>query len=131
MTSSDVARAAGAASAAAPARTIRVLIVSYYFPPAGGGGVQRVLNLCKHLPAFGCDVEVLAPDDPKWSARDPGLADELPEGVVVHRARYRGPSHEKSVDERLAAPTALGRAGAHARELGRRMLVPDPTVTWV
>ena len=40
---------------------MRALIVSYDFPPAGGGGVQRVLKLCKHLPAFGWDVDVLAP----------------------------------------------------------------------
>jgi len=45
----------------------RVLIVSYYFPPAGGSGVHRVLKLCKYLPEFGWDVEVLAPDDPTSS----------------------------------------------------------------
>ena len=55
---------------------MRVLIVSFYFPPAGGGGVQRVLKLCRHLPELGIEVDVLAPDDPKWSAVDAGLSAE-------------------------------------------------------
>ena len=75
---------------------MRVLIVSFYFPPAGGGGVQRVLKLCRHLPELGVDVDVLAPDDPKWSAVDPGLAADIPPATTVHRARYRGPSHAQT-----------------------------------
>ena len=90
---------------------MRVLIVSFYFPPAGGGGVQRVLKLCRHLPELGIDVDVLAPDDPKWGAVDPGLAAEIPETTTVHRARYRGP---------VARADAGGEAGRRARPLGPR-----------
>ena len=85
---------------------MRALIVSYYFPPAGGGGVQRVLKLCKHLPAFGWDVDVLAPDDPTWVAHDPGLAAEIPSGTVVHRARYRGPPAR---DGRVACAASIAK----------------------
>jgi glycosyltransferase involved in cell wall biosynthesis len=110
---------------------VRALIVSYYFPPAGGGGVQRVLKLCKHLPAFGWDVDVLAPDDPKWVARDPGLAAEIPSGTVVHRARYRGPSDERPAADVLAGATGLRRVAARAGLYGRGLLLPDPRVVWV
>jgi glycosyltransferase involved in cell wall biosynthesis len=110
---------------------VRALIVSYYFPPAGGGGVQRVLKLCKHLPAFGWDVDVLAPDDPKWVAHDPGLAAEIPAGTVVHRARYRGPSDERPAADVLAGAEGLRGVAARAGLYGRQLLVPDPRVVWV
>ena len=61
----------------------RVLIVSYYFPPAGGSGVHRVLKLCKYLPEFGWDVEVLAPDDP---ARDYPKIDDAVRGMAFIEA---------------------------------------------
>jgi glycosyltransferase involved in cell wall biosynthesis len=110
---------------------MRALIVSYYFPPAGGGGVQRVLKLCKHLPAFGWDVDVLAPDDPKWMAHDPGLAAEIPSGTVVHRARYRGPSDERPAADVLAGTAGLRGVATRAGLYGRQLLVPDPRVVWV
>jgi glycosyltransferase involved in cell wall biosynthesis len=110
---------------------VRALIVSYYFPPAGGGGVQRVLKLCKHLPAFGWDVDVLAPDDPKWVAHDPGLAAEIPPATVVHRARYRGPSDERPVADVLAGARGLAGVATRAGIYGRQLLLPDPRVVWV
>ena len=110
---------------------MRALIVSYYFPPAGGGGVQRVLKLCKHLPAFGWDVDVLAPDDPKWVANDPGLAAEIPAGTVVHRARYHGPSDERPAADVLAGATGLSGVATRAGLYGRQLLLPDPRVVWV
>jgi glycosyltransferase involved in cell wall biosynthesis len=110
---------------------MRVLIVSFYFPPAGGGGVQRVLKLCRHLPELGVDVDVLAPDDPKWSAVDPGLADEIPASTTVHRARYRGPSHVQTPAARLAAASGVRAVGVRAALLGRSALLPDPEVAWL
>jgi glycosyltransferase involved in cell wall biosynthesis len=109
---------------------LRVLIVSFYFPPAGGGGVQRVLKLCRHLPELGVDVDVLAPDDPKWSAVDPGLAADVPAATTVHRARYRGPSHALTPAARLAAAQGARALGLRAALLGRRLLLPDPEIAW-
>ena len=110
---------------------MRALIVSYYFPPAGGGGVQRVLKLCKHLPAFGWDVDVLGPDDPKWVAHDPGLAAEIPPATVVHRARYRGPSDERPAADLLAGARGMRGVATRAGIYGRQLLLPDPRVVWV
>ncbi len=109
---------------------MRVLIVSFYFPPAGGGGVQRVLKLCRHLPELGVEVDVLAPDDPKWGAVDPGLAADIPASTTVHRARYRGPSHAQTPAARLAAAEGLRSLGVRAALLGRRVLLPDPEIAW-
>ena len=109
---------------------MRVLIVSFYFPPAGGGGVQRVLKLCRHLPELGVDVDVLAPDDPKWSAVDPGLAADVPPATTVHRARYRGPSHAQTPAARLAAAHGVRALGVRAALLGRSALLPDPEIAW-
>jgi glycosyltransferase involved in cell wall biosynthesis len=112
-------------------RALRVLIVSFYFPPAGGGGVQRVLKLCRHLADLGIQVDVLAPDDPRFSARDPELLSAIPAGTTVHRATYRGPSGETPAS-RLASTHGAGRRLAlHARLAGRRLLLPDPEVAWV
>ncbi len=110
---------------------MRVLIVAFYFPPAGGGGVQRVLKLCRHLPELGIEVDVLAPDDPKWSAVDPGLAADIPATTTVHRARYRGPSHAQTPAARLAAAAGLRGLGVRAALLGRSALLPDPEVAWL
>jgi glycosyltransferase involved in cell wall biosynthesis len=107
-----------------------VLIVSFYFPPAGGGGVQRVLALCRNLPELGFEVHVLAPDDPKWEAHDPGLLDEVPPSTVVHRARYRGPSQRQSPAARLAEADGARRLALRGRLAGRRLLLPDPEVVW-
>jgi glycosyltransferase involved in cell wall biosynthesis len=110
---------------------MRVLIVSFYFPPAGGGGVQRVLKLCRHLPELGIDVDVLAPDDPKWSAVDEGLAADIPPGTTIHRARYRGPSHAQTPAARLAAAHGPRALAVRAALLGRSALLPDPEVAWL
>jgi glycosyltransferase involved in cell wall biosynthesis len=110
---------------------VRVLIVTFYFPPAGGGGVQRVLKLCRHLPALGVEVDVLAPDDPKFEAHDPELAAAIPADTTVHRAPYRGPSQEVSPAARLAAAHGLRRVGVRTAILGRGLLLPDPEVAWV
>jgi glycosyltransferase involved in cell wall biosynthesis len=106
---------------------MKVLLVSMYFPPAGGGGVQRPLKLATHLPALGIETHVLAPDDPKWLHRD----DELrpPTQAFVHRARYLGPK-ARLPSEELRGLGGLDLALAQARLAGRRLLLPDASVTW-
>ena len=106
---------------------MKVLLVTLYFPPAGGGGVQRPLKLATHLPAYGIETHVLAPDDSKWVHRD----DELvpPTQAWVHRAHYLGPAGKRPADE-LHGTEGLERFAAQARLFGRRLLVPDENVSW-
>jgi glycosyltransferase involved in cell wall biosynthesis len=110
---------------------MRVLIVSFYFPPAGGGGVQRVLKLCRDLADYGIEVDVLAPDDPRFAARDPELVSAIPAGTTVHRAPYRGSSGEPPTARLARTRGAAPRLALHARLAGRRLLLPDPEVAWV
>ena len=108
-------------------RGVKVLLVTLYFPPAGGGGVQRPLKLATHLPAYGIETHVLAPDDSKWIHRDEELAP--PSLAWVHRARYLGPVGRKPAEE-LHGTTGLARVQRQAALLGRRFLVPDENVSW-
>jgi glycosyltransferase involved in cell wall biosynthesis len=106
---------------------MKVLLVTMYFPPAGGGGVQRPLKLATHLPALGIETHVLAPDDPKWLHRDEEL--RPPTQAFVHRARYLGPK-ARLPSEELRGLTGVELAVAQARLAGRRLLLPDASVTW-
>ena len=108
-------------------RGVKVLLVTLYFPPAGGGGVQRPLKLATHLPAFGIETHVLAPDDPKWVHRDDDLVP--PSQAWVQRAQYVGPTGKRPADE-LHGTEGLERFAAQVRLFGRRLLVPDENVSW-
>jgi glycosyltransferase involved in cell wall biosynthesis len=106
---------------------LKVLLVTMYFPPAGGGGVQRPLKLATHLPSLGIETHVLAPDDPKWLHRDEEL--RPPTQAFVHRARYLGPK-ARLPSEELRGLTGVDLALAQVRLAGRRLLLPDASVTW-
>jgi glycosyltransferase involved in cell wall biosynthesis len=106
---------------------VKVLLVTLYWPPAGGGGVQRPLKIATHLPTFGIETHVLAPDDSKWVHVDDEL--QPPTQAWVHRARYVGPKGRRPADE-LHGTTGLERASKQASLFGRRLLVPDENVGW-
>ena len=98
-----------------------------YFPPAGGGGVQRPLKFATHLPSLGIETHVLAPTDPKWIHRDEETA--LPPDAIVHRARFLGPRARKAAEE-LHGLEGGSRLLRRASLTGRRLLLPDASVTW-
>jgi glycosyltransferase involved in cell wall biosynthesis len=99
--------------------------VTRHFPPGSGGGVQRPLKFASHLPAFGIETHVLAPD-----VQGPeGCELELPTQAWIHRVRYVGPQSARP-SEQLATSQGLARLGTRATLLGRRLLVPDENVPW-
>jgi len=79
------------------------------------------------LPTLGIETHVLAPDDPKWLHRDEEL--RPPTQAFVHRARYLGPK-ARLPSEELRGLTGVDLALAQARLAGRRLLLPDASVTW-
>lgn len=101
--------------------------MTLYFPPAGGGGVQRPLKLAQYLPALGIETHVLAPSGLNWIHEDAEL--RAPTQAWVHRARYLGPKGRKPAEE-LHGTQGLERALVQASLAGRRLLVPDESVTW-
>ena len=108
-------------------RARKVLLVTLYFPPAGGGGGQRPLKLAQYLPALGIETHVLAPSGLSWIHEDAEL--RAPTQAWVHRARYLGPKGRKPAEE-LHGTEGLERALVQASLAGRRLLVPDESVTW-
>jgi glycosyltransferase involved in cell wall biosynthesis len=106
---------------------MKVLLISMYFPPAGGGGVQRPLKFATHLPSFGIETHVLAPDDPKWVHRDEDV--RPPTQAWIHRAPYHGP-RGRIPSEELYRLEGFDRLAYQAGALFRRALVPDKSVTW-
>ncbi len=66
---------------------MNLLLVSYHFPPFGGSGVQRPLKLARYWARQGARVHVLAAGHEHYPLLDPGLLDQLPEGVQLHRVR--------------------------------------------
>ena len=101
--------------------------MTLYFPPAGGGGGQRPLKLAQYLPALGIETHVLAPSGLSWIHEDAEL--RAPTQAWVHRARYLGPKGRKPAEE-LHGTEGLERALVQASLAGRRLLVPDESVTW-
>jgi glycosyltransferase involved in cell wall biosynthesis len=106
---------------------MKVLLVTMYWPPAGGGGVQRPLKTATHLPSFGVETHVLAPDDPKWVHRDDDVLP--PTQAWVHRTPYHGPQG-RVPSEDLYKLEGLDRLKYQASMLYRRALVPDLAVAW-
>ncbi len=106
---------------------MKILLVAMYFPPAGGAGVQRPLKLSRHLADLGCEVHVVAPDNPKWVFTDPSL--RIPENITVHRVANHGP-RARIRSEELAGASTLSKVKTHAAVQFRRILVPDASVIW-
>jgi len=70
---------------------MRALVLSFHFPPSGGSGVQRVVKLCRMLPAAGVEPTVVTVDPSvyeehgSFGALDPSLERDLPPGLRVLR----------------------------------------------
>lgn len=110
----------------------RVLLISYHFPPVGGAGVQRPAKFAKYLPQHGWDVSVLQAENPSVPLLDESLLQDLPEDLVVVKARTLEPGYSAKVSEGSGAGGAslTGGIKSIARGLARRVLQPDPQILW-
>ncbi len=63
----------------------RVLIIAYYFPPLGLAGVNRPLQLYKHLQEFGWEPHILTVKPVAYAAYEPELLDGL-DTTRIHRS---------------------------------------------
>lgn len=62
-----------------------VLMLSYHFPPLGGSGSMRVLRLSRYLPESGWKPILVSVAGGGREPRDPGLLEQVPPEVEVHR----------------------------------------------
>lgn len=68
-----------------------ILVIAHFFPPTGGAGVQRSSKFVKYLPTYGyLPVVVTGARDPtdRWSPEDLTLLSDIPDNVVVYRAKW-------------------------------------------
>lgn len=96
----------------------RILLFAYHFPPMGGAGAQRALKLVRRLAELGHEPVVVTREgsrDERYNPRDEGLADELPEGLEIHRVPGPEPGivHGKGWSSRIER--LVGRVDARAR----------------
>jgi len=112
----------------------RVLFVSYLFPPVGGAGVQRVAKWVKYLPRHGWTVSVLTASNPSVPVLDPSLESEIPEGVLIRRARTLEPGYgvkgALGSSESRRGAAGPGRLRSLVRRCANAVLQPDPQILW-
>src|SRR4051794_23942613 len=120
-------------------RPRRLLLVAYNFPPVGGAGVQRPVKWVKNLRHFGWDVTVLTAENPSVPTRDESLLADIPDDVLVIRARTWEPHYRTK--QGLTLTTSPVRRGPIARfqssvkkfmkGAATLALQPDSQILWV
>lgn len=128
----------GLVEGTAPKCDKRLLLISYHFPPVGGAGVQRPLKFVKYLRRFGWDVSVLMAENPSVPVFDESLCRDLPEGLVIEKARTWEPDYR--VKQQLGnAAQQRGGVLSSLKGLVRRtvkgaasvLIQPDAQMLWV
>jgi glycosyltransferase involved in cell wall biosynthesis len=117
----------------------RLLLVAYSFPPVGGAGVQRPVKWVKNLGQFGWDVTVLTPENPSVPTRDESLFADIPDDVLIVRARTWEPDYQskQAMLDKVGAEREgfMRRAKVGVKKLVRQTaklaLQPDPQILWV
>jgi glycosyltransferase involved in cell wall biosynthesis len=72
-----------------------LLFIAYYLPPMGSSGVQRPLNLLRHLPELGWNPIVLAPETGYYHTMDFSLEEEMNDlGLQIYRVKSNTPFHK-------------------------------------
>lgn len=114
----------------------RVLLISFDFPPRGATGVLRVTKFARYLPQFGWQPVVLTAAGLSV-VRDDALLGELPPDLEVIRVadpltRLRRTSNGSPAPVRRAGQQPAHRSRLTALRGGaRRLLIPDPQITWL
>lgn len=120
-------------------RLPRLLLVAYNFPPVGGAGVQRPVKWVKYLRKLGWDVSVLTTENPSVPALDHSLLADIPDDVLVMRARTWEPDYQTKKGLNQGAQAAKAGLVARAKSAFKSVvkqgvklaLQPDPQVLWV
>ena len=107
----------------------KVLIVAYSFPPVGGAGVQRPVKFVKYLRRFGWEPLVLTVSNPSVPIQDIALLKDVPEGVVIYKARSLEPSYAA---KQTFSTHQKGSGGIKAcvKTYISMFLLPDLQVLW-
>ncbi len=115
--------------------TNRVLVISYEFPPVGGAGVQRAAKFVKYLPMHGWQASVVTAKNPSVPVKDPTLSEELPDDLIVRRAKswepaYRVKSLVADAESKTNRPSITRWMKRWAKRSALFFLQPDPQILW-
>jgi glycosyltransferase involved in cell wall biosynthesis len=108
-----------------------LLFIAYYLPPMGSSGVQRPLNLLRHLPEYGWNPVVLAPETGYYHTMDFSLEQELNQlDVPIYRVPSKTPFHRVGGAAKQAprVPEALSKV---LRWISALRYIPDNKIGWV
>ena len=108
-----------------------LLFIAYYLPPMGSSGVQRPFNLLRHLPEFGWNPVILAPETGMYHAMDFSLEAELQQlGLHIYRVKGHTPFHRSGGNPRTAPriPENMARV---LRWVSAFRFLPDNKVGWI
>lgn len=125
----------------------KMLLVAYLFPPIGGGGVPRALKMAKYLAEEGWEVHVLTVDHVYHATQDDSLLRQLPDNVMIHRAREFN-IVQKMRPTQTEAPKKTGGQAASAqsgglkqalkqqvipmlKKLKNTLMIPDDMIGWL
>ncbi len=108
-----------------------LLFIAYYLPPMGSSGVQRPLNLLRHLPSFGWNPVVLAPETGLYHTLDHSLEEELKDlDLPIYRVPSTTPFHVGGGAARRSPriPETLARV---LRWVSAFRYMPDNKIGWI
>jgi len=108
-----------------------LLFIAYYLPPMGSSGVQRPLNLLRHLPEYGWNPIVLAPETGYYHTLDFSLGEELDElGLTIYRVKSDTPFHAAGGNAKKAPaiPEGISKVLRWASAL---RYIPDNKKGWI
>ena len=71
----------------------KVLIITYYWPPAGGIGVQRWLQLSKHLQSNGWEPIIFTAKDANYPIIDENLTKQVPKEIETLQLKVPEPNN--------------------------------------
>lgn len=71
----------------------KVLIITYYWPPAGGVGVQRWLQLSKHLQSNGWEPIIFTAKDANYPIIDENLTKQVPKEIETLQLKVPEPNN--------------------------------------
>jgi glycosyltransferase involved in cell wall biosynthesis len=108
-----------------------LLFIAYYLPPMGSSGVQRPLNLLRHLPNYGWSPVVLAPETGIYHTMDHSLGEELDAmGIPIYRVKSNTPFHRGGGKAKKAPQIPEGIAKVLRWASAFRYL-PDNKIGWI
>ena len=110
----------------------KVLVVAYTLPPIGGAGVQRPTKFIKYLRRHGWEPVGLTVKNPSVPVYDDSLVNEIPEDVIIYKAKTFEPSYASKVTGSGDSSKGgfMAKVKSAIKSMAYLVLIPDAQVLW-